>query len=1572
MDKRVRMVFTGFVVMLLVVSIFGMAVGHAEGQERMEAEEDSGSVEQVSDDRVDFGTFEYGEDELDLDIGMEEGETARWVFYGDGTELEDIEGNDVYFNWRRHGDYDLREFRVEIEDYGNVFQIHWPDDDLTGDIPADLGDLTDLEYLNLGLNDLSGEIPADLGGLTNLESFRLGLNDLSGDIPSDLGELENLERLYLNRNDLSGEIPAELGDLTNLEDLNLRGNDLSGDIPADLGNLTNLTRLYPEYNDLSGDIPADLGDLTNLESLRLGSNDLSGDIPAELGNLENLERLFLYRNNLSGEIPSEFSDLTGLERVKLQDNSLDSYGEGAFSTQPYLGDLEEDWDILDLSNNEFTTEDVDSVLSDLVKSLDLEDRVPAEVDLTDNSEPSVDGWEDVFILEAVDWDLDVVPDEDEYELTIYYGDGGSVNIMGQEVEDGWTGKLSEGTEVTIEAVPEEGWGLDEWTVDDETYEEEEITVEMDENKTAQATFLEEFELTVDEPVGDGGEGEVYVDSDLVEEYPYTEVFVDGEEVALEAESTDRWVFDEWEGEVEEPEKAETTIIMDDDQEVTAFFEESEYVDFGTFEYGKDELDLDIVVEENKTARWVFYGDGMVLESTETNDVEFDWSDHEDIDTKKFRVEIEEYTDVLEIDWSDGHVKSELPLELTELENLEGLRLSDNNLSGEIPHGFSDLTEVEVLELQGNNFDGYGESAFSNQSDLGDMNAGHILNLSYNDLSAEDVDDILDDLNESLELEDRVKAEVDLRNNSVPSSAGRENRDILQDEGWHVHIDHPEFFSVEVEEYDEKIIEGDELEIEYIIKNTGSVEGEQPINVTINGKVEDNEEIKLGPGEKEEFTWRTNGYKPGEYEIEIASQNSSAKVNLTVLEDAFFELDITDHAGEIFEGEEFFVEYEVDNLGEIEKTQEIELKIIGEDDEQVHTQTEDLTVEAEGKNSSTFFWNSEIGDVGPHMVNVSSEDDWDEKSFEIEALEPAYLEIEDIPDQINAGEPFSIVVESYNEYGYLTPEKELTDLSVETDLSSGLLKEDSVTLDDEGAYKLFIEKDVLTQAGDHAISVSAQGIEKDQTEMTVEPCQVERVSTDPEGIKNISIDERLEFTAEALDGFENLITDDPMDFEWTGADNTGVFEKDEPRTYEVIVEYEGVDSSEVIVNVQPEGSITSPEITESRNVTLDLSACEWTKELDVGFKDNLTSGEKERYEYSDELTIELEDTHGFQTIFVRFLTEEEIRSEVYNTTVYYDRDEAELEYTGIETIIFEDNLEYELEWTNKGGKVLEYYEIWIGSSEDEMEGKLAEFEKNNITYEFEDGETVYFNIIGHDEVEQEHILEFNVTADLIDTSAEEKEWSEDEDSPLLDIDVDESRKDNITVTWYKDGGELERNRTYEPDLEPGDHVIVCEIEDDSRNLTTERLYRLEIEEVEEDGFFGSGILFYILLAVIIAVIIIVVLVVLKSKGFSETSGSQKGPYPEDQVHPPASPQPPASESFTSSWQADLSQQEVVSDVIRQLGRTTKGKAYEHLRDERDVEFEECELEENLEKLIREEKVILYPQREGENIYEWTGE
>ena len=59
-------------------------------------------------------------------------------------------------------------------------------------------------------------------------------NQLSGEIPSELGSLTDLWWLYLSDNRLSGEIPMELGSLSNLRELELSDNQLSGCIPEGL------------------------------------------------------------------------------------------------------------------------------------------------------------------------------------------------------------------------------------------------------------------------------------------------------------------------------------------------------------------------------------------------------------------------------------------------------------------------------------------------------------------------------------------------------------------------------------------------------------------------------------------------------------------------------------------------------------------------------------------------------------------------------------------------------------------------------------------------------------------------------------------------------------------------------------------------------------------------------------------------------------------------------------------------------------------------------------------------------------------------------------------------------------------------------------------------------------------------------------------------------------------------------------------------------------------------------------------------------------------------------------------
>ena len=173
-----------------------------------------------------------------------------------GSNWNDSDGN----NWLTPASLELWQ-GVELNTIGRVIGLSLGSNNLKGEIPAELGDLSELATLNLTGNGLS----------------------LSGEIPEELGLLSNLKELYLDGNGLEGEIPQELGNLAKLETLNLARNGLSGSIPPEIANLEELERLYLNNNNLSGKIPTNLTQLEHLTSLGLHNNkDDLGCIPPAL------------------------------------------------------------------------------------------------------------------------------------------------------------------------------------------------------------------------------------------------------------------------------------------------------------------------------------------------------------------------------------------------------------------------------------------------------------------------------------------------------------------------------------------------------------------------------------------------------------------------------------------------------------------------------------------------------------------------------------------------------------------------------------------------------------------------------------------------------------------------------------------------------------------------------------------------------------------------------------------------------------------------------------------------------------------------------------------------------------------------------------------------------------------------------------------------------------------------------------------------------------------------------------------------------------------------------------------
>ena len=182
----------------------------------------------------------------------------------------------------------------------------------------DDGRVTDLDLYN---NNLTGSIPTQLGNLSELEVLHLNHNKLTGSIPTEIGNLSNLTELWLQSNRLSGSIPTEIGNLSNLKVLYLNVNQLSDSIPAELGNLSSLKMLLLDQNQLSGSIPIELGNLSSLEALWLYDNQLSGSVPTQLGNLSNLTALSLSSNQLSGSLPQSFTNLTALRDFYFDGNA---------------------------------------------------------------------------------------------------------------------------------------------------------------------------------------------------------------------------------------------------------------------------------------------------------------------------------------------------------------------------------------------------------------------------------------------------------------------------------------------------------------------------------------------------------------------------------------------------------------------------------------------------------------------------------------------------------------------------------------------------------------------------------------------------------------------------------------------------------------------------------------------------------------------------------------------------------------------------------------------------------------------------------------------------------------------------------------------------------------------------------------------------------------------------------------------------------------------------------------------------------------------------------------------------
>ncbi|WP_270999924.1 immunoglobulin-like domain-containing protein [Listeria seeligeri] len=187
------------------------------------------------------------------------------------------------------------------------------------------------------ISSLSAFIPKAIGLYTGLESLEICYKrNLSGTIPDEIGNLTNLTYLRLMGNSLNGTIPDSIGNLTKLQTLDLAGNamnstyngyraeGLGGAVPESVGNLTELKELkLGSYSNFTS-LPSSIGNLKKLETLEMSQSRLTS-VPIEVKDLTSLKSMNFSYNQINQEIPEEWGQLTNLTNFNVECNAF--YGE---------------------------------------------------------------------------------------------------------------------------------------------------------------------------------------------------------------------------------------------------------------------------------------------------------------------------------------------------------------------------------------------------------------------------------------------------------------------------------------------------------------------------------------------------------------------------------------------------------------------------------------------------------------------------------------------------------------------------------------------------------------------------------------------------------------------------------------------------------------------------------------------------------------------------------------------------------------------------------------------------------------------------------------------------------------------------------------------------------------------------------------------------------------------------------------------------------------------------------------------------------------------------------------------
>ncbi len=198
----------------------------------------------------------------------------------------------------------------------------------------------------------------------------------------------------------------------------------------------------------------------------------------------------------------------------------------------------------------------------------------------------------------------------------------------------------------------------------------------------------------------------------------------------------------------------------------------------------------------------------------------------------------------------------------------------------------------------------------------------------------------------------------------------------------------------------------------------------------------------------------------------------------------------------------------------------------------------------------------------------------------EAASLDHFEITTIASQ-TAGSAFSITITAYDQYGNINYDGTATLSDTSTTLTPA-----QVTFT-TGIYTGDV---TVTKAGIDAITVDTSTITETSNNFTVNPAAVDYVLIDPSTSQRIAPNTDLQFTAEAYDQYDNLITNISTVFTWSNANSSGLFNKSAEGNYAVNATYQDVVSANTYVYVMgPNGNNAQINDTTITSVLDDSTA-----------------------------------------------------------------------------------------------------------------------------------------------------------------------------------------------------------------------------------------------------------------------------------------------------------------------------------------------------------------------------------------------